>query len=617
MTSANKNINSKNYILWIPLVIMLAIVPLLIHMKQLNITDYDLADAWNGTTEIDIYSQYKAIATMILTGITLVFMFFTFDNTRFKWNIYIMLIFIGIGLLILISLISTVTSKNPSVAWWGMPDRAEGMAIWICYIILFLSTIYAYESEKNFWFVTLALTVLIVVLTILGIAQFIGKDLISQTDFFRKLILTKEAYDQGATISSQFGKGIVYATLYHYNYMGSFGALMFPLFITLALFYKDNKAKILFWILSACTLFLLLGSTSRAGLIGLVCAVILFIIVYWKQIIKKWKISLGVIIAFIVLLVGANVVTDNMIFRRIPTLVSDFVEIFKSTKEIDPLGNIPVRDMYKAENNKYTFVLQDGKELSIISDNIIPKFVDENNESINYVSQATDIGMNYYTSEMPYSEFNFAYQTTTSSNYEGEVGILTMHDSKQSLFKFLLLPDRTALLDSYPTKEIEAIKAPSIGFKGKEQLGSSRGYIWSRSLPLLKKTILKGFGPDTFVINFPQNDFIGKWVGYDTPIMTVDKAHNLYLQLWINNGCLAFIGFALAIITYVVWSLKLYAFKTDMNNNAVIGTSILFGVIGYLGAGIFNDSVISVAPIFWILLGVGVAVNYKQSEWMN
>ena len=33
-------------------------------------------------------------------------------------------------------------------------------------------------------------------------------------------------------------------------------------------------------------------------------------------------------------------------------------------------------------------------------------------------------------------------------------------------------------------------------------------------------------------------------------------------------------------------------------------------VVGYLGAGIFNDSVVSVAPIFWILLGCGIAVNY-------
>ena len=29
---------------------------------------------------------------------------------------------------------------------------------------------------------------------------------------------------------------------------------------------------------------------------------------------------------------------------------------------------------------------------------------------------------------------------------------------------------------------------------------------------------------------------------------------------------------------------------------------------------IFNDSVISVAPIFWVVLGVGIALNYMNRQ---
>ena len=32
-------------------------------------------------------------------------------------------------------------------------------------------------------------------------------------------------------------------------------------------------------------------------------------------------------------------------------------------------------------------------------------------------------------------------------------------------------------------------------------------------------------------------------------------------------------------------------------------------IVGYLAAGMFNDSIVSVAPVFWILLGVGAALN--------
>jgi hypothetical protein len=31
--------------------------------------------------------------------------------------------------------------------------------------------------------------------------------------------------------------------------------------------------------------------------------------------------------------------------------------------------------------------------------------------------------------------------------------------------------------------------------------------------------------------------------------------------------------------------------------------------MGYLGAGVFNDSVVSVAPVFWVVLGAGMRQN--------
>lgn len=58
-------------------------------------------------------------------------------------------------------------------------------------------------------------------------------------------------------------------------------------------------------------------------------------------------------------------------------------------------------------------------------------------------------------------------------------------------------------------------------FKGHERSLSGRGYIWGRTIPLLKKFLLWGSGPDTFTVKFPQTDYV----------MKVNTGLNMYQQL--------------------------------------------------------------------------------------
>ena len=47
----------------------------------------------------------------------------------------------------------------------------------------------------------------------------------------------------------------------------------------------------------------------------------------------------------------------------------------------------------------------------------------------------------------------------------------------------------------------------------------------------------------------------------------------------------------------------------------------MIAVIGYLVSGIINDSTITVAPIYWCLMGIGFAINRlvkcRQKEELN
>ena len=96
--------------------------------------------------------------------------------------------------------------------------------------------------------------------------------------------------------------------------------------------------------------------------------------------------------------------------------------------------------------------------------------------------------------------------------------------------------------------------------------------------------------------------------------MIVDKPHNLYLQIGINHGVIALLAFVAMMMAYLIDSFKLYALRRKYSVQQTIGAAIALAVIGYLGAGFFNDSIVSVAPIFWALFGVGIAVNQLNKE---
>jgi hypothetical protein len=157
------------------------------------------------------------------------------------------------------------------------------------------------------------------------------------------------------------------------------------------------------------------------------------------------------------------------------------------------------------------------------------------------------------------------------------------------------------------------VKADSIGFEGQERLGSARGYIWSRIIPMLKDTLLLGHGPDTFVIEFPQNDYIGKIRAYGTSQMIVDKPHNMYLQIAVSTGVLSLLAALVLWGFYIMQSIKLYIKDIEKNFISITGACIFMAICAYLAAGLFNDSTVAIAPLFWVLLGLGFACNKMMS----
>ncbi len=200
------------------------------------------------------------------------------------------------------------------------------------------------------------------------------------------------------------------------------------------------------------------------------------------------------------------------------------------------------------------------------------------------------------------------------TSYARDVIALTFNDDSQNSLFFMLENEKRIIMIHYRGAErFDPVNADHIGFEGKEKLGSSRGYIWSRTLPLLKNCLLTGYGADTFTYVFPQNDVLAKYYSYEDFgegfYVTVDKPHNMYLQIFYSNGLIALIAFLVICVFYLVDCFRLYALRREYRPEQIMGAAVMLGVVGYLAAGMFNDSVVHVAPMFWILLGVGAALN--------
>lgn len=120
--------------------------------------------------------------------------------------------------------------------------------------------------------------------------------------------------------------------------------------------------------------------------------------------------------------------------------------------------------------------------------------------------------------------------------------------------------------------------------------------IWKNCIPILKQTLLLGVGPGNFPLYYAQD-----------VVMKMDKPHSMYLQIWMTSGLVSLCFLVYLFGKYIHQTIWASIFCRDNLRTMRIG--ILGSVVAYLVAGIFNDNMISVAPTFFILLGIGLRMN--------
>ena len=146
----------------------------------------------------------------------------------------------------------------------------------------------------------------------------------------------------------------------------------------------------------------------------------------------------------------------------------------------------------------------------------------------------------------------------------------------------------------------------------KEDAMSYRGHIWDMTIPFLGKHVFMGAGANTYMLEYPQDDYIGqKYIyanGYEV------KAHCWYLQQWVETGLIGTIALLIFLMWYVVQSVRIYRRANLHESLSWVGFGLFAAVLVYLIAGIANDSNVCTAPVFWGMLGLGLATNRMLVE---
>lgn len=611
MENFKKFCKEKSITFFFPISVILTIVPLIVRMRQSD-PGQDTLELYGSSATSDLFTQNKQIALIFFSAITLIIAIVCFKKFYEKKDKLINAIIICALIFLGFTFLSALFSKYRHIAFWGIYDRSEGFITTACYILLFIYSIYTFKNTNQFKFILVPILILVYINGFLGLFQYFGYDLIKTS--LGGLIAIPHSYGiDPSKLTLAYDSGRIYGTLYHYNYVGSFTALVLPILFGASVIEDDVILKLLSMLGSLVGLWLLFGSTSRAGLIGFTAIIIFACIFFGKLLLKKKKVILIIVACLAVFTVGLNFATKGKIFNRIPSLVSDAVSLFKSNSDFDYKNYIPIQNLQTVDGNIVITVPNDTLTISYQNDDYV--FTNSKNESVNYTPSFNSKikAYDYTTDNNNFSNISFRSGKVKSKSKND--GLMLILNGTSNEFMFIVNDDNSMNLINPKTLEEYELESPEvIGFKGKEKLASSRGYIWGRSIPLLKNTLILGTGPDTFSFYFPQNDKLGILYAYGTTNMIISKAHNLFLQLGINNGVIALLGFLGVIILYLIDSFKLYALKNKYSEKQILGAILCLSIIGYLFTGLFNDSVICVAPIFWIILGVGLAVNFINKK---
>lgn len=587
---ANVQINDKkNGWQMIPIVLGVGFVPMLVRLCVSN-------------TGLSSYEWYPDVA----------------ETVTDTFLICKMLVLIGLGLLILGILIwnyiknRKLTFANPfyALAFYGMfvimsalfsPYKTwvgkgvygvyEPVWVLLTYMLICYYTFSVVSSERQVytilgWSVTGA-----IIISCIGLFQLMGKDFF-RTELGMKLTIGNKMIDQIESVD-YFFEGNVVSTLYNPNYCSFYFGMLIPVSFAMLVAVKNKLGKIVSGMVLVLACICMYGAHVATSWFALLLTVVILVLIVASRKRRLFVVSLVGLCCVIVVGLGVGAMTG--LGTRLTNLI---LGTYDWGEEGYPVYHVQTEDTY-ALVNAYGEDIILSYDYDDLTKAISVSCVDSDGKEISKETNEYDENTMFFTDERFPN-----VSVTIGQQFEMPAVNLKVGTTQWIFTKDI---DGTYYYLNPAVKFVKVKEVKNAGLFHEDAL-SGRGRLWNRILPLLPKHFFVGSGANTFVFEYPQHDYLYRAQTGENNTLDV-KAHNWYLQQMVETGVVGTVLLLIFLGLYVVKSVRIYR-RADLHRSiTIMGVGFFAAILVYLIAALANDSNVCTAPVFWCLLGLGMAVN--------
>ena len=576
---------------FIPIILLMGIIPLIVHTYSYNsnLSQFNWFPS-GADSQTDFFFGWKMI-TIIVVGIVMAgILFYQYfkkkQGLRFENAFYFLFFY---------AMFVAMSALFSSYKYWvvrGSYELFEPVWVVFVYILLCYYTYHFVQEEQQVKFILCGAGIGMAVVTLIGVFQYFGMDFF-KTGFGKHLITNPSWWDNLDSLSFNMLEGTSYTTLYNPNFLSFYFGMLIPLLVCVFIAAKKAWQRVLIIVAEVLCLICLKGSRSDTGWMALVVGGVILALVLLSRKKKAFCVALAI------MLIGGVASKTDVGIQIKNTIVGTFrIDDRYAVRDIDT-GTDSV--MLNVRGNKM-YVSYTTDESGVI----VPNCTDENGQTLELAMTDADNQI-YVINDERFAGGSIQPILLGDDNIPA---ISVTYDGIAWDFVETQEAGYCYLNKSGKLVKWEKIKNANLF---KEDAMSYRGHMWNVTIPLLGKHVLIGSGANTYMFEYPQDDYLGQAYIYGFNSYEV-KAHCWYLQQWVESGLIGTLALLIFMAWYAVQSIRIYR-RVDLHESlSWIGFGLFAAVLVYLIAGIANDSNVCTAPVFWGMLGLGMATNRMLVE---